>query len=331
MKIEKKLWGTFEGKNIWLYTLKNSQIELSISNLGCTVTSIILNGTRVTNRNIILGYDNLADLVKDKYYMGCMVGRFAGRISNASFEINGTRYNLPANDGTTGNHLHGGQKGFNRLVFREINQQCGSNTAVLSFGGTSRHLDQGYPGNLNITFTIGINNSNEITFSYFAEADAATHINLTHHLYYNLCKKPPATNQHLQINASSVLESGENYIPTGRFTAVSGNLDFLSSKKIPETTNYNECYVLQRSNKSEVAAILSDADSGLAIKLSTTCPAIIFYSGHFLDRPFTAKQGICLEAQSFPDSPNQDDFPSTLYFPGQKFKEYTKLTFEHLF
>jgi aldose 1-epimerase len=349
MNIKKIQWGEHQGKTIWLYSIKNEAIEINLTNYGCTIVSIFVSGSLITQekaneknidekhfyenglnrKNVILGYSGLEELLADKYYMGSIVGRFAGRISKSYFEINGTKYHLPANDGKSGNHLHGGPHGFNKMIFEEISQHCVDNEASISFHGTSKDMDQGYPGNLQINFSITLNTDNEITFSYLAKADRLTHINLTHHLYYNLGDDTqPATAQSLLIDADSMVETSTDYIPTGKIVPIPQQADFLTNRRIPGDIDFNECYVLNALNP--IAAILSDPASGLTMELTTTCPAIIFYSGQFLDKPFYPKQGICLEAQYFPDAPNHKNFPSTLYNEDKLFKEQTKLYFKKI-
>jgi aldose 1-epimerase len=367
MKIEKKGWGEDAGDVIWLYSIKSECISIDITNYGCTIVAI-----RIKGKNVILGYSSFEELKADEYYMGSIVGRFAGRISKSSFEIDGNQYVLAANDGASGTHLHGGHVGFNRMVFREISMHSGEKDASITFRGTSEDLDQGYPGRVEITFTITLTADNKIKLDYLVVPDRPTHINLTHHLYYNLCGPQPGTAQHLAINANSIVEAGEDYIPTGRIVPIPAHANFLISRKIPDEISYNECYVLNQTQGIEVAAELSDRSSGgtaatavaggidiiyetgmngvtgmtgvtevtavpgmpdvprLTMELSTTCPGLIFYSGQFLGPPFYPKQGICLEAQYFPDSPNQKDFPSTLYSQDKSFREQTTLHFKNI-
>jgi aldose 1-epimerase len=325
MSIQKIIWGKTGNSDICLYTIEKGALKLKVCNYGCTVIGLTFHG-----KEVILGYNNAEALLNDKFYMGCLVGRFAGRISGAGFEIDGTLYHLPANDGNTGNHLHGGPEGFNKICFKESAVDSTESSDSISFTAMSTHLDQGYPGNLLITCTITVNEDNEIIFDYDAVPDQATHINLTHHLYYNLGDSKTALDQELQINAGMLVETGKHYIPSGMFVNLTNDTDFRSAKKIPVTVDYNDCYVLNRSDPGGVAALLSDNSSAVQMQLSTSCPSILFYSGQFLDHPFAPKQGICLETQFFPDSPNNKNFPSTLYEEGERFHEYTKLAFKKI-
>ncbi|RYY12112.1 MAG: hypothetical protein EOO04_34095, partial [Chitinophagaceae bacterium] len=289
MNIDKKRWGEFRGSDIWLYTITSESMEISVTNYGCTVVSlrVRLADSKVANvndrdgtideekrafKNILLGYPCFDELAADKYYMGCLVGRFAGRIGRAAFEIAGTRYNLPANDGLSGNHLHGGVEGFNKMIFDELSQDCGPTRASITFHGVSEDMDQGYPGKVEISFTMTLTNDNEITFAYLAKPDRPTHINLTHHLYYNLCDPQPGTFQNLFIDAGSVLQTGADYIPTGKIVPTPEYADFSQARKIPADINYNECYVLNSRSSTQVAATLSNISSGINMELSTSCP-----------------------------------------------------------
>jgi aldose 1-epimerase len=338
MNIAKEKWGDYQGHDIWLYTITAKDIEIRLTNYGCTIISI-----RFKGNNVILGYASVDQLIADKYYMGCLVGRYAGRISNASFKIDETEYRLSANDGLTGNHLHGGVTGFNKKVFREtvpaivdLASGAGKEQASITFTGSSEHLEEGYPGNVDLSITITLTSNNRITFSYLAIPDRPTHINLTHHLYYNLGGFGPgiesrvATDQYLFINANSIVQTGSNYIPTGDVMPVPAFADFRKPTKIPRDKNYNECYILDALAKNGMSAELANTGSGIKMELSTSCPAIIFYSGQFLDKPFGSQQGICLETQYLPDAPNHSNFPSTLYHPEKPYREQTTIHFKNI-
>ncbi|RYZ52643.1 MAG: galactose mutarotase [Sphingobacteriales bacterium] len=335
MKIEKKQWGRYRGDTVWFYTIRNGQMEVDLTNYGCTILAI-----RIGGRNIICGYTSLSDLLADPYYMGCLVGRFAGRIARAAFTINEVAYQLPANDGATGHHLHGGPNGFNQICFKEASQHWGQDHAIITFQTNIEHLHQGYPGNIDLGVAITLNNRNQLTFNYQAQPDRPTHINLTHHLYYNLCSHvvhsmadgtaDPIPQQELTLYADAMLETATDYIPTGRIIPVTAEYDFRVARLIPAATAYNECYVLKQPKKSGMDAVLADPVSGLTMELSTTCPGIIFYTGDFLNAPFSPRQGICLEAQYFPDTPNHKSFPSTLYNQFRNYREQTILQFKNL-
>ncbi|RYG06023.1 MAG: galactose mutarotase [Chitinophagaceae bacterium] len=328
MKIEKRWWGECNGYGIWLYTITNGRITFSITNYGCTFLSIFIDG-----RNVIVGYKELDDLLADKWYMNGLVGRFAGRIAGALFTIEGQDHRLSANDGNSGNHLHGGEKGFNTICFREKSQSCDSKLALISFYAVSPDLDQGYPGSLYTGCDISLSDHDEIRIVYYANTGKATHINLTHHFYYNLNgienKTLPGTAQQLAINANSVLEADHQFIPTGRILPLAGDMNFTKPTPIPASRAFNDCYLLEKAGPGNPAAELWDSDHKLCMQLFTSCPGLIFYTGDYLSEPFYPKQGICLEAQYFPDTPNHPGFPSTLYSPSKQYREETLLRFKY--
>lgn len=324
MNINRELWGAAEGREIYLFTLYNNEVELTVSNLGCTIHSIIISGKKTGKRNIVLGYDSLIASREDRHYMGCLVGRYAGRIANASFILNKVSYQLAANE-PSGNHLHGGNKGFNKKVFNISSYGTTNETAFVRFHGTSGNMEEGYPGAVQIEIVVSLNDNNEISITYEAETDSETHINLTHHHYFNLCGPgAPGTAQHLQINANAYLDQDENYIPTGKINAVGGtSYDFTSPRSVDD--GFNHCYVLNDNRRAGYDALLSDPGSGLKMYIVTSYPGMIFYSGDFLDKPFRQSQGICLETQFFPDTPNNPGFPSTVAVPGKKYHQETRM------
>ncbi len=322
MTIERKNWGNTKDGGICLYTISNGVMSLSMTNYGCTITDII-----IANRNIIAGYSTFEELEQDPFYMGSLVGRYAGRIKDACFTLNGAAYKLSPNDGNTGHHLHGGERGFNSMVFKEVSSHSTSTFAALTFSGVSNHLDEGYPGKVDLTVTITLNTDNEIIFSYYARTNQPTHLNLTHHLYYNLNGREKPSAQSLRINAAQMVETTEDYIPTGRIIEIPEASNFAVRKEIPPDAAFNECYVVNQSKKMRTVAELTDRNSSLKMEVATTCPGLIFYSGQFLSAPFAPRQAICLETQYYPDSPHHPGFPSTLYDAHSIFNEYTKLSF----
>jgi aldose 1-epimerase len=312
MKISNELWHTKNGKEIYLFTLSNNHIELKVTNLGCTVTAI-----NVLERNIVLGYSSVEEYLEDKYYAGCIVGRFAGRINDASFNIGGNKFDLSNNEKNFGNHLHGGVNGFNRKIFTVSDSGCNEKFCFVKFETISPHLEEGYPGDLHIKVIIELNSNNEITIAYEAHTNSPTHVNLTHHHYFNLGGDGVSgTEQELVIYADEYLTRDENYIPNGGYVPVKG----LSLKE-----GLNEYLVLSRAHPGGIDATLKDPLSELSLDISTTYPCIVLYSGDFLSYPFQPGQGICLETQFFPDTPNHPHFPSTLLMPGNIYFHETKM------
>lgn len=324
-----------DGRNIELHTLSNGWMQLTVSTLGCTITSIIVPGKDRVKRNIVLGYDDVKGYANDPYYIGCIIGRYAGRIKNASFNIEGTLYSLSPNDSFTGNHLHGGYAGFNRKNFKLILSTQNDEAASLVFYHNSPHLDEGYPGNLELWVTYTLTQTNKILIAYRAVTDRTTHVNFTNHTYFNFTGSATlATGHELLVNADAYVATGENYIPTGELKCVQGTpFDFRNKRRIDDffvelPTGYNECFVLNKNNS--VSAVLSENFSGIQMTVQTSLPGLLLYTGDFLGNIFCKNQGICLESQFFPDSPHHPQFPSTLLIPGHEHVENTIWKFDHV-
>ena len=325
---------SFLHNEIHLYTISNDWMQITISTLGCTITSVIIPGKDSIKRNIVLGYSESSDYLEDSFYVGSTVGRVAGRISNAAFSIDGHLYHLTPNDGSTGHHLHGGINGFNKKIFRLVTPAKRSEEASLVFYYNSIEGEEGYPGNLKLWVTFTLTNDNKINIQYRAITDKKTHVNLTNHSYFNFTGLPqPATDHELYINADNYLETDNQYIPTGAILPVDNTFyDFRKMRKIDKyaaqlKSGYNECFVLNKN--SLVHAILFDPHTGIRMTLNTSVPGLLLYTGDFLTHPFVKNQGICLETQFFPDAQNQDQFPSTLLDPGEEYTHHTLLAFDH--
>jgi aldose 1-epimerase len=321
MTLEKTPLDNLLGHNTWLHTITNDWMEVTISTFGCTITSIMIPGKNGVKRNIVLAYDDIARYIDDPFYIGCIVGRYAGRISGASFTIDGKLFSLPPNDGHSGNHLHGGYSGFNKKNFQLLKSTHDDESASLVFHYRSPHLEEGYPGNLDVWITFALTNDNKIIIGYRAITDHATYINLTNHTYFNFTgNRESATGHELVIHADAYVQTGEDYIPDGVLRNVNGmGHDFRVKRKIEAV--YNECFVLNKSD--EINAVLSEESSGIHMAVSTSLPGLLLYTGDFLANNFTKNQGVCLETQYFPDSPHQPKFPSTLLIPGDEYVENT--------
>jgi aldose 1-epimerase len=334
MELKKDFWGSYEGHDIQLFKLANDNMEVMLTNFGAAITSIVTPDRHGSNSNIVLGYDTLAGYVYDEFYTGCTIGRFAGRIADAKFSINGSSYQLAQNDGDNNIHLHGGNKGFSKQVFAVTNQTVTDTMASVEFYYRSKHLEEGYPGNLDVWITYQLSANNQLTIKYKALTDKDTHVNLTNHSYFNLSgKQQSALNNQLFIDADNYLVINKNHIPTGEIEPVKNtpyNFNIPrpianGSPKFPDT-GYNECYVLNKKPSGPCAA-LRDEESGREITLETDMPALLFYSGDYLGGKFLKSNGVCLETQFFPDTPNHSDFPSTLLKAGEEWDSYTRFSF----
>lgn len=332
--VSKSLWGHHNNEALYLITISNGYLQLTLSNLGCTIVSILMPGENEHLVNMVLSYNSIEEYLKDPYYVGCIIGRYANRIRGASFNINHVDYELTANDGKTGNHLHGGYAGFDKKVFSIIDITSQSDNDSVQFYYKSVDGEEGYPGNLDVYITYTLTPKNEIVIDYTATADKTTHINLTNHSYFNLSGLPTnALNHELLINSDYALEADNNYIPTGKLNDVKGSdIDFNNWRRITKantsSNGFNTFYKLKHAGEMNVVkAGLRDPFSKRRMLVKTSLPGVMLYTGDFLGKPFIKNQGICLETQFFPDSPHHSHFPSTLLQPGNVYRHQTVYQF----
>jgi aldose 1-epimerase len=329
MRINKTIWGEWKGHTVWCYELSGPGITVKASNFGCSLLQITLHDEAGGSRDMLLSYDRFEHLLQDSYYAGAMIGRYAGRIAGASFSIENRRYTLAANDGLTGNHLHGGYNGFHKKYFHEYVYTADEQEAQLQLRGHSPALEEGYPGNLDIVFSLVLTNRREVRLLYEVTTDAPTFINLTHHPFFTLGAAKAANTLQLQINAAQRLEYDNYYIPNGNIIPVVNEYDFRQEKCIPSSIAYNEYYIFSSADSRTARAILTNPLSGDSMEVYCSHPGLLFYSGDFLHHPFQPRQGICLETQDYPNAPNIKAFPDTLYYPGQPYQAFTELRFKN--
>ena len=319
------------------FTLKNKYgIEAKIISLGATLVSLKVPDKNGKFADVVLGYDNAESYLTDKCYFGCTVGRFANRIAGAKFSIDGKEYKLAAN---SGNHLHGGLIGFNRVLWKsqtfDDNTDCGAVFEYLSPDG-----EEGYPGNLKTIVKYTLTDSNELSIGYEATTDKKTIVNLTNHSYFNLAghNVGDVLSHQVQINADKFTELDAEYIPTGKIGIVKDTVfDFTQmtpiGKNIGKTgSGYDLNYVLNKKNADELsfAAKVVEPQSGRQMEVFTTEPGVQLYTGNFLDGVagksgaiYQKHGGLCLETQHYPDSPNHPNFPSTVLLPGKTYRQLT--------
>jgi len=341
-KVQKTGFGKVDGQDISLYTLKNGHgMEVAITNYGATVVTIKVPDKKGNIEDVALGYDKVEDYVTDKSYFGVTAGRYANRIANGKFTIDGQTYQVPQNDGP--NALHGGKVGFNKHVW-QAHEVPGKNAVAMSL--VSKDGDQGFPGNLNVKVTFTLTEDNELRFDYLATTDKATVLNLTNHSYFNLAGqgKGDILGTQLTLHASRMTPVDSNLIPTGELKPVKGTpFDFTTEHVVGERINasdeqlklgrgYDHNFVIDRTKPGlVVAAEAYDPKSGRTLEVLSNQPGIQFYTGNFLDgtshgkggNNYPIRTGFCLETQHFPDSPNHPKFPSTLLKPGEKFTSTT--------
>ena len=345
MEVKKSIWGKLnDGRIVHIFELENKNgMRIRIGEYGGIVTNLFAPDKNGKFDDIVLGYDNLQNYIKNSPYFGAIVGRYANRINRGIFYIDGKKYQLSINDGK--NHLHGGKKGFDKVLWKgksfENDDGVGVELSYLSKDG-----EEGYPGNLKVKVIYFLNNKNQLIITYKAKTDKPTPINLSNHSYFNLKGAGNGTilNHYLTINADKYTEVNNELIPTGRLLPVKGTpFDFKTPHKIGERIDkvkggYDHNFVLNKE-KGDIltfAVRLEEPESGRIMEIYTTQPGIQFYSGNFLDGTIVGKYGkryykhyaLCLEPQHFPDSPNHKNFPDTILRPGKEYYQKTVYEFK---
>ena len=343
--IEKSPYGiTAEGIDVDKYKLSNRQgMEISIINYGGIITSWTAKDKNGVYKDIVLGYNELSEYEKETPYFGAIIGRYGNRIAKGKFSIDGKEYTLAVNNGE--NHLHGGMKGFDKVVWdAETRSTDSSVSLILTY--LSKDMEEGYPGNLEVEVAYTLNNEDELSVTYKATTDKTTVINLTQHSYFNLSANFNNTilNHELILNSDSYLPVDKTLIPTGEFRDVTKTpFDFRTPKTIGQQINeedlqlkngfgYDHCWVLNEQDKGvRFVASAFEPQSRRFLEIFSDEPGIQFYSGNFLDGTLPSKNngsyefrsGFCLETQHFPDSPNHKNFPSVILRPEEEYNSQT--------
>lgn len=324
--IQKSSFGhLLDGTEIDIYTLTNANgLSCKIMTYGGIITEIRTPDRNGKFANIVLGYDRLEDYLEGKDYRGAIIGRVANRIRNAEFKLGGKTYKLAANDGP--NHLHGGIRGFDKRVWVADPDLAGEDV-TLNLEYTSPDKEEGYPGTLKVRITYFLTDLNELTTIYFASTDQPTPVNLTNHPYWNLAGHGDILQHELTISADEHTPMDSQFIPTGEFEWVEGtDFDFRTPTRIGRrmTSGYNANYLIKGKEGVAFAARARDPDSGRVLKLFSSQLGLQFYTGAYLKQPFT---GFCLEAQSYPNSVNQGNFPPCILSPGEFYNHSTTCAF----
>lgn len=295
---------TEEGEANRLYVIKNQKgMEVTVINIGARIVSILVPDKDGGKRNVSLGYDSIQPYLQPKNFFGAIVGRYANRIADGSFELDRVTYRIRTNEGK--NQLHGGPRGFYARYFTI--EQPNEQTLICSYLSKADELE-GYPGNLKLTVTYTLTDDNAIQIDYQATTDRATHINVTNHAYFNLSGADAnALDDHqLYIDASNYTPVREDLIPTGEIKKVEGVIDFTAPRALDLSFQYDLNYVLNHAGDIQtLAAELYSTTSGIGMEVYTTEPGLQFYDDK-------ARPSICLETQHFPDSPHNPQFPTTI-------------------
>lgn len=330
-----------------LYTIENNNgTRLTASNVGAAVLSLLVKDKKGEFADVVLGYDDATAYFTDEYYIGTVVGRFANRIAGDRIFINGNAYQLSTKEG--GYHQHGGNIGFNKKVFSAaVYHDPGKSSIVFSY--TSPHLEEGFPGELQLEVIYTLDNDDVWTVEYKAASTKTTLVNFTQHTYFNLSGNPSKKidDHQLAILSQQYLPVNSMQVPTGELLAVAGTpFDFTQLKPIGRdlvkedaqltlSNGYDHSFVLetQHTTRLKHAAVVTEPASGRKMEVYTTEPAVHFYSGNFLHNiqgkkglVYNQRAGFCLETQHFPDAPNHPHFPSTELKAGEQF--YSKTVFK---
>jgi aldose 1-epimerase len=338
--ISKSTFGTMpDGTQVELYTLTNSDgLVCKVITYGAVVTELHVPDRAGRLGDVVLGFGNLEQYIKESPCFGAIVGRVANRIAKGKFSIDGKTYSLAINNPP--NTLHGGIKGFDKLVWKAEAAE-GPNGPSVILGLISPDGDEGFPGTLKVKVTYILTNGNELRIEYEATTDKTTAVNLTNHSYFNLACKGDVLGQVLQLKASRYTPADAGLIPTGVIADVAGGpLDFTQPKpigrdikNIPDKTNgYDHNFVIDGAGRGVVlAARAQDPVSGRSLEVSTDQPGVQLYTSNGLNGSIVGKYGLaypryagfCLETQHYPDSVNKPGFPSTLLRPGETFRSTT--------
>jgi aldose 1-epimerase len=334
-----------DGKPVERFVLAcDAGVSLTVITYGAIVTSIRTRDRHGRSGEVTLGYDDLAGYLRDRSYLGAVVGRSANRIAQSHVTLDGHPVRLSPNEGP--HHLHGGPGGFHtRLWTPTLDQQSG--VIRLNLSRVSEDGEEGYPGRVEVSVCYSLDDTGLITIRYRATTDATTIVNLTQHAYFNLAGRGTVLNHLLQLNADAFTPVNADLIPTGDVVAVAGTaFDFREASRIgvhlsandPQLRlagGYDHNWVLRGRASLGGAAVLTDPASGRRLEIATTEPGLQFYSGNFLDgltrghadQPLIEHAGLCLETQHFPDAPHHPHFPSTVLRCGEVYESTTTWMF----
>ena len=326
------------GEKTDLFVLKNkNKMEVCVTNFGGRIVSVMVPDKDGNMKDVVLGFDSIQDYIKYPSDFGASIGRYANRINQGRFTLDGVEYQLPQNN--YGHCLHGGPKGFQYRVYKGVQKS----DQELQLTYLAKDGEEGFPGNLQCTVIMKLTDDNAIDIQYEAETDKPTIVNMTNHSYFNLAGDPSkaSTDNILYVNADYYTPVDSTFMTTGEIAPVKDTpMDFTTPKAVGKEINnydfvqlkngkgYDHNWVLNtKGDLSQVAAKLTSPESGITLEVYTNEPGIQVYTGNFLDGTVTGKKGItynqrasvCLETQHYPDSPNKPEWPSVVLEPGQTY------------
>lgn len=295
-------------------TIKNSSLELTVLSYGAVIQKLLVPDGEGGTFNVVVGLDRPEAYIKDEISLGSTVGRYAGRISGGGFKLQGTFYDLYHEDGV---HLHGGRRGFSWKSWKIDKDNVEGNPSV-RLRYTSPHLEEGYPGELQVTIYYTLN-KNTLQIIHEAITDRPTVVNLTNHSYFQLDNSGSIDHYFLKLGCSKYLETDSQMLPTGRILDVTGHeFDFRRGKKMGRL-RLDTPFVCDK--EADLVAEVHSEHSGIRMRVESNQPALVVYT----PRDFPA---ICFETQNYPDAPNQEDFPSAVLLPGQRYRNISNYEFD---
>ena len=331
---------------VQLFTLRNEQgVEATITNYGATLLTLLVPDKEGRLEDMVLGHDSLAAYLNDRSFFGSTVGRYANRIAEGKFSLDGQEYELAVNSGM--HHLHGGNKAFDNSIWEAEEYRTAEEVGV-KLHYLSKDMEEGYPGNLSVEVIYSLNNENELKIEYKATTDKKTIVNLTNHSYFNLSgdAKRDVLDHQLMINAKHFIPVGETLIPDGELREVAGTpFDFREPTAIGKNieadnqqlrygSGFDHSWVLGKKGEMSLGATVYEPGSGRFMEMFTTEPGVQLYTANHLNGKVGKKGAIyqnryalCLETQHFPDSPNQPEFPSVVLNPGETYHSATSYKF----
>ncbi len=332
------------------YVLDNGKAQVSVSDYGATILSIVVPDKNGAPTDVALGFDTLDGYLNAGGYLGATVGRFANRIKCGKFSLDGVEYPLYQNDGN--NHLHGGKIGYDKRIW-DAEIVMGKTGEEIKFSLLSPDMEEGYPGEVKLSVTFSLSEDNAMTLDYAAVTDKKTIINLTNHCYYNLkgCTAGDITDHTAWVNAKFITPGDSELMPTGEIMAVAGTpWDFTTAHPIADQIDnrayegivygngYDHNFIIDKKGGKEdiePVAVVKSAQSGIVMTVTSNQPAVHLYCGTALKVDFPGKggrcydlrDGLCLETQVYPDSPNFAHFTSAVLQPGEVYRHITSYAF----
>ncbi|GGB02378.1 aldose epimerase family protein [Puia dinghuensis] len=334
-------YSMLNGREVSVITLNNGNVTVGVTNIGCSIMSIHTPDRHGVQKNIVAGFADPLEYLRNPWYFGSVIGRYVNRISGACYHLDDRTIRLSAND--SGNHLHGGFEGFNKKVWRIIDSYNNDREAGVLFDYTSPDGEEGYPGNLYVQLKYTLNAADQFQMSYLAMTDKPTPVNLSNHSYFNLSgfDEPLITDHVMMIRAKAFTEKQQQQnLPTGRILPVQDTpLDLSSPKRLGEGMGrlaadggFDHNYVL---DGVEPAVEVVDPHSGRLLRMTTGRPGVQLYTANWWDgslrgahaQPYRRHGAFALETQAFPDGPNRPEFPNTILRPGHVYQTKTIFTF----